>query len=257
VFGRSRELAEVAAFLDEVPSGPSGLLLEGEPGIGKTTVWAAGVAEAAARSYLILASRPAEAEAKLSFAALGDLMGGVLERVLEDLPTPQQHALQVALLLKDPEGSPPEHRAVCAAFLGGLRLLASQTPVVIAVDDLHWLDHPSAVTLGYALRRLETEPVGLLASVRARSAPHSTPPTETAGPAAQRLRYLPIGPLKLADFETTMLFLSPRTVEANLARAYRKLGVSSRAELGAAMTRRQSAERLPIGLRERSAVHLQ
>ncbi|SCF08411.1 regulatory protein, luxR family [Micromonospora coriariae] len=33
------------------------------------------------------------------------------------------------------------------------------------------------------------------------------------------------------------LFVSPKTVEANLARIYRKLGISTRAELGAAMTR--------------------
>ena len=90
VFGRRRELDVVAAFLDGLRSGPSGLLLEGEAGIGKTTVWRAGVADAAARSCLVLSSRPAEAEAKLSFAALADLLGGVLERVLVGLPAPQQ-----------------------------------------------------------------------------------------------------------------------------------------------------------------------
>ena len=79
VFGRGRELGAVAAFLDGLPSGPSGLLLEGEPGIGKTSVWLAGVADATARSYLVLASRPAESEATLSFAGLGDLLDGVLE----------------------------------------------------------------------------------------------------------------------------------------------------------------------------------
>jgi DNA-binding CsgD family transcriptional regulator len=41
------------------------------------------------------------------------------------------------------------------------------------------------------------------------------------------------------------LFLSPRTVEANLARVYRKLGVSSRAELGAAMARKEPGPPLP------------
>jgi hypothetical protein len=76
VFGRGRELAAVAVFLDGLPSGPSGLLLEGEAGIGKTTVWMAGVADAAARPYLVLSSRPAESEATLSFAALGDLLEG-------------------------------------------------------------------------------------------------------------------------------------------------------------------------------------
>lgn len=83
VFGRGREFGAVAAFLDRLPSGPSGLLLEGEAGIGKTTVWMAGVADAAARSYQVLSSRPTESEATLSFAALGDLL---------DLP--RHHALR-------------------------------------------------------------------------------------------------------------------------------------------------------------------
>jgi AAA ATPase domain len=119
VFGRGRELGAVSAFLDGLPSGASGLLIEGEAGIGKTTVWTAGVADAVAGSYLVLSSRPTQSEAKLSFAALGDLLGGVLERVLPELPAPQQNALQVALLLKDPAGSPLERRIDRAARRAG------------------------------------------------------------------------------------------------------------------------------------------
>ena len=202
-FGRSRELGAVAAFLDGLPSGPSGLLLEGEAGIGKTTVWMAGVAGAAARSYLVLSTRPTESEARLSFAALSDLMDGVIERVLARLPAPQQDALQVALVLKDPEGSPLEHRAVCAGFLGVVRLLAAQSPVVIAIDDLQWLDRPSAMTLDYALRRLGKEPVGLLASVRVGA---DGQPTSVvgAGLAAGHVEHLPIGPLAPADYEAAI-----------------------------------------------------
>ena len=203
VFGRSRELGVVAAFLDGLPSGRSVLLLEGEAGIGKTTVWAAGVAGAAARSYLVLSARPTESEATLLFAALGDLMDGVIERVLGELPAPQQNALQVALLLKDSAGSPLEHRAVCAAFLGAVRLLADHSPVVIAIDDLQWLDRPSAVTLGYALRRLGKEPVGLLASVRV-GAGGQPVPVAGAGLAAGHVGHLRIGPLAPADYEAAI-----------------------------------------------------
>jgi DNA-binding CsgD family transcriptional regulator len=203
VFGRGRELGAVAAFLDGLPSGPSGLVLEGEAGIGKTTVWTAGVADAATRSYQVLSSRPAESEATLSFAALGDLMDGILERVLAELPPPQQNALQVALLLKDPGGSPPEPRAVCAAFLRVIRRLADQSPVVIAIDDLQWLDGPSATALDYALRRLGREPVGLLTSARVGFGGHATP-LAGGGLAAGRVRHLRIGPLASADFEAAI-----------------------------------------------------
>jgi DNA-binding CsgD family transcriptional regulator len=202
LLGRGRELGAVAAFLDGLPSGLSGLVLEGEAGIGKTSMWLAGVADAGARSYLVLSSRPTESEATLSFAGLGDLLGGVLERVLAGLPPPQQHALQVALLLEDPAGRPPEHGAVCAAFLGVVRDLAAQCPLVIAVDDLQWLDGPTAVALGYVLRRLGTEPVGLLASARVPSADGAPlPGTDLAAGRIERLR---IGPLAPADFEAAI-----------------------------------------------------
>ena len=174
VVGRDRELAAVTAFLDALPSGTSCLLLEGTAGIGKTTVWDAGVAGSAARSYLILSSRPAESEATLSFAALGDLMDGVLGRVLPQLPPPRRRALEVALLMEDPVGSPPEQRAVCLAFLGVIRHLSASGPVVIAIDDLQWLDRPSAAALEFALRRLGSEPVGLLASVRIQAGGQAT-----------------------------------------------------------------------------------
>lgn len=224
VIGRGRELAEVAAYLDRVPSGASGLLIEGEAGIGKTTVWTAGAADAAARSYLVLSSRPGESEATLSFAALGDLLDGVLERVLADLPLPQQDALLVALLRKDPGGSPLQHRAVCAGLLGVVRRLAADRPVVIAIDDLQWLDRPTAMTLGYVLRRLGSEPVGLLASVRV-GAGGDTAALAGAGLAPGHLGHLRIGPLELPDFEAA-IWASGRglLVPADHPSAVRSLG---------------------------------
>ena len=203
VVGRDHELATVTAFLDALASGPSGLLLEGEAGIGKTTVWEAGVAGAAARSYIILQARPAESEATLSFAALGDLMDGVLVRVLPQLPPPQRRALEVALLMEDPAGSPPEQRAVCLAFLNVIRLLSASGPVVVAIDDLQWTDRPSAAALEFALRRLGSEPVGLLASVRIQADGHAMS-AAGAGLSAGRLTRVQVGPLTMTAFEAAM-----------------------------------------------------
>ena len=98
LIGRSDEAAAIARFLERVPIGPVGLVIEGEPGIGKTSVIAEAIRSAQARGYRVLHARPAEAEADLAFAALGDIIGAVFDEVAEALPPPQRQALEVALL---------------------------------------------------------------------------------------------------------------------------------------------------------------
>jgi predicted ATPase len=169
VVGRERELAALAAFAERGSAGPAALLLEGEAGIGKSTLWLAGVEEARRRGRVVLQARPAEAEAQLAFAGLGDLLEGSPEETIGDLPRPQTDALRVALLLEPPSGSPPDERALGVALLGLLRRLARERPVLVAVDDVQWLDTASARTLEFAWRRLRTEPVGLLLARRAGS----------------------------------------------------------------------------------------
>jgi AAA ATPase domain len=74
------------------------VVAEGEPGIGKTTVWKAGLEVAKAQGSVVLSCRPVEAEVKLAFAALADLLAPVVDAGLDDLPAPQREALEVALL---------------------------------------------------------------------------------------------------------------------------------------------------------------
>ncbi|HVS86087.1 MAG TPA: ATP-binding protein, partial [Gaiellaceae bacterium] len=166
VVGRDAELAAVEAFLAGAPSGPRALLLEGVAGMGKTTVWLEGVAAARAQGLLVLESRAAQAESALGFGAVIDLLAPVAGDVLPELPPPQRAALAVALLLEDADGPAPQQKDVSVAVLGALRLLTRRGPVLVALDDVQWLDAASAQVLAYALRRVRDEPVGVLASRR-------------------------------------------------------------------------------------------
>src|SRR5919198_2537882 len=118
VAGRDEELAAVGVFLDRVPHGLAALAIEGESGIGRTTLWRAATAEAARRGYLVLTARPAGPGAGLSFAGLAHLVAPV---GLDRLPAPQRRALEVALLGAEAEEPVPDRRAGPAPGLSGLR----------------------------------------------------------------------------------------------------------------------------------------
>src|SRR5215208_2999522 len=98
IVGRDEELAVLADFLAPEQE-KLALTIEGEAGVGKTTLWEAGLELARQREYEILACRPVESEARLSYAALGDLVDPVRESTLPALPRPQRAALEKALLL--------------------------------------------------------------------------------------------------------------------------------------------------------------
>ena len=165
IVGRVDELSRIDAFLDGLGEGPAALVLEGGSGMGKTTLWDRGVVGAAGRGWRVLSIRPAESEATLAFAGLADLFEGTRDLV-ERLPAPQLAALEVALLRAEPVGPPPDPRAVYAAALTVLREAATQGPVLIAIDDVQWLDGSTAGALAFALRRLTDEPIGWLLAVR-------------------------------------------------------------------------------------------
>ena len=169
VIGRDQEIGSIEAFVEGLVDGPAALVICGEPGIGKTVLWRAGVDGARRRLAHVLVCRGDEAETGLSFAGLSDLLGDVLEEALGWLGKPRRRALEVALLLDEPDAEPPDPRAAALAFLDIVRALARSGPVLIAVDDLQWLDPASARVLQFALRRLSTEPVGLLGTLRGAS----------------------------------------------------------------------------------------
>jgi DNA-binding CsgD family transcriptional regulator len=190
VVGREDELAAISNFLD-ADGTPCAVVVEGEPGIGKTTVWLAATAQAEARGLRVLRARPAESEAKLAFSSLADLLGPVLQDVVGELPPPQRRALDAALLIDDAEGARADRRAVGAGLLSALRALAAQKRVLVGIDDAQWLDPSSAAALQFAFRRLRQEPVALITARRA----DGTRDLERAFP-PERVHYVSVGPLE-------------------------------------------------------------
>jgi DNA-binding CsgD family transcriptional regulator len=158
VFGREDELATVAEFVREAAALPAALVIVGDAGIGKTTLWREAVACAELCSLRVLSCSPAEAETSLSFAGMTDLLDDVLDDVLPDLPSPQATALEVALRRLEPE-QPPDQLAVRSGFLNALRVLSKRSALMVGVDDVQWLDDPSTLALAFALRRLRDERV--------------------------------------------------------------------------------------------------
>src|SRR4051812_4518558 len=218
VVGRESEIDSVRAFLEAVPAGPIALLIEGAIGIGKTMLWREGIADAGERGLQVLTSRPVEAEIALPFAALGDLLGDVPDAALGRLPDPQREALEVALLRAGTKPGGLQRRAVALGVLGALRVLAVDTPLVLAIDDTQWLDPPSAVALAFAARRLRDEPIGLLLARRAEASEESRVELETALD-PDRLTRLVLGPLDIRSLDALLRaqlgrqFLRPALVE--------------------------------------------
>ena len=198
VVGRERELSLAEEFLDSAGDHFVVLVLEGEPGIGKTTVWREVIHRARERSFLVLSCRPAATEAKLGLSAVADLLEPVPETAFGALLEPQRRALEVALLRADPGNAVADPRTVATAVRSLLTELASEAPVLLAVDDVQWLDSASAATLAFVLRRLRGERIGFLASRRL-SEPARLKVDELVAPEVSAR--VTIGPLSLAGLQ--------------------------------------------------------
>ena len=196
VVGRDEELVEIRAFLARIEVGPSALVLSGEPGIGKTILWETGVDEGRRLLGNALVGRGSEAEASLSFAGLSDLLAPVFDDVAASLLPPRRRALEIALLRVEPDAEPPDPHAIGLAVLDALSALAERGPVLVALDDMQWLDRASAGVIQIALRRLRKERVGLLATLR--TGPELTSPFELNRSFTEgQIEQLMIGPLSL------------------------------------------------------------
>jgi DNA-binding CsgD family transcriptional regulator len=198
VVGRERELARIEDLLGTGLRQYSALLLSGEAGIGKTTVWQEAIRLGEEAGFLVLRCRPGQTEAKLGLAALSDLLSPVDDDVLSALPDPQRDAIEVALLRAPPSGASSSSRAVAAGVLSILHRLGEQAPVLLAVDDVQWLDRSSQAALAFALRRLEPDtPFALLLALRIDGSTAPDPLGFRDLPASERERMV-LGPLSLS-----------------------------------------------------------
>jgi DNA-binding CsgD family transcriptional regulator len=162
--GRDDELALLDAFLTDPGGGV--LVLEGPAGIGKTALWRSALEDTSARGQVVLVAASFEGETGMPFAALADLLRDVPGEVVDALPELQRSALRSSVLLTDhPSGDlDADERAVPAALLSVL--LALPSPLVLAIDDVQWLDEASAEALAFATRRLGDRAVKVLLTRR-------------------------------------------------------------------------------------------
>ena len=160
--GREAEREVAATFVAAAVAGTAVLEIEGEAGIGKTTLFRFAVDAARQAGSRVLACGLTDVESALSFAGLTDLLRDVDPPEIEQLPAPQRHALRVATLREEPSGSTVDERTIGTGLAALLAALADTQPLIVAVDDAQWLDQASAGVLAFALNRLGGRSLGLL-----------------------------------------------------------------------------------------------
>jgi DNA-binding CsgD family transcriptional regulator len=160
--GRESEIATINRFLAEARLGrAAGLVVAGEAGIGKTALLEDSVARAP--DFLVLRTRGVEAEAEVPFAALIELLGPMASKV-DGLPEPQARALRGVFALAGLQQL--EATAAAAATLALLAATAEEAPLLVLVDDAHWLDVASGFAAAFAARRLREARIAILFGVR-------------------------------------------------------------------------------------------
>src|SRR5215471_4381844 len=162
--GRDRERGHITELLRSAQNGQSAaLVIEGEPGVGKTVLLDDAVDQAAGMTLLRV--RGVESEVDLPCGGLAQLVGDITH-LIPQLPGPQQQALRVALALEEGPLPVGDRFAVGVALLDLLAMAAEKASLLAVVDDAHWLDRPTVEALHFVARRLGAEGVVLLVSSR-------------------------------------------------------------------------------------------
>ncbi|GGL04483.1 LuxR family transcriptional regulator [Sphaerisporangium melleum] len=162
LFGRDAEREVLDRFIGR-PEDGAGLLIHGEAGIGKSALVAEAVRAASDAGLRVLTATGVEAEQNLPYAGLHQLLYPV-RAGLDALPHPQRDALRGALGLADAAG--PSAYLVGLAALSLLAEEAAARPLLVVAEDAQWLDGASADVLAFVARRIDSEPIALIATLR-------------------------------------------------------------------------------------------
>jgi DNA-binding CsgD family transcriptional regulator len=171
IVGRDHERRLLSGLVDSLNSGGGGVMIFGEPGMGKTSLLTFVADRARHQGVSVHLLHGIESEAELPFAAITDLLWPLQEH-LTGLPAIQREALEVRLALS--AGPPHGPLAACAGTLGLLTNAADKRPLVVLVDDFQWLDSDSAQILQFVARRLAGERLAMVLALRAE--PGVSPP---------------------------------------------------------------------------------
>jgi DNA-binding CsgD family transcriptional regulator len=163
LIGREAETHMLGDLLDHVHDRGGSLVVSGEPGVGKSALLEEAGARAQGHGMLVLAATGVQSEAQLPFAGLHRLLQPILGQV-DGLPAPQRNALLAAFGMTD--AAVPDLFLTALAALGLLAEQADRTPVLVVADDAHWLDRSTSDVLAFIARRLEFEPILLVAGIR-------------------------------------------------------------------------------------------
>jgi DNA-binding CsgD family transcriptional regulator len=257
-FGREAEVAAIGGLLSRASAGESGALaLIGSAGTGKTTLLreAESLAASGEVGLRVLRVQGIERETELAFGGLLELVRPVAD-LIPSLPGPQARALEGALALGPAAGA--DRFSVSAATLGILGLAAADGPLLVAVDDLHWLDPPSAQALLFAARRLWREGIAMLLCAR----PEDLPPDALEG--IDRVEVTPLGRRESAylarrvagrglnDDDVEALFIGTGGNPLAIIEATRSLGGASDALAGVILPL-PVADRIRVGVERRLA----
>jgi predicted ATP-dependent serine protease len=162
LLGRSNESEVLEALLAAARRGEGGaIVLHGEPGIGKTALIEQVLSLAG--EFNVLRTVGNEAEMELSYASLQEFLRSEIAEV-EQLPDPQRHAIETALGRAN--GNAPDRLLLGLGVLNLVSLVSAKRPVLCVVDDVQWLDQPSAQAIAFAARHVSKEAVVFLFGTR-------------------------------------------------------------------------------------------